>query len=444
MRTCVLDMETFYDRQFSLSKISTEEYVRSPLFEVIGLAYKFDDGPVVWVPGPDVEAWLKAQDWSNTMIVAQNTAFDGAILSWRYGVKPRAWGDTLGMSRALWPHEKQHGLKYQAERMNVGTKGTAVEDFIGYRYADFTPEQLQKYADYCCQDVFLTYQLFTMYMNMGFPLKELRLIDMTLRMFTEPALVLDKEGLESHLVRVRASKQKLLEVVRDKMLEGADPEHVQAIFSEGADGIKKMLMSNEKFADLLRTVGVTPPTKFNAKGKSTYAFAKTDEAFKALEEHPNPLVQTLVAARLGTKTTLEETRTERFIAMAARGLFPIPLRYYGAHSGRWAGCLVADTEVLVYDLSVGVVTKRIVDVLRDDLVWDGEAFVAHEGVKFSGYQEVIEWDGVTGTPDHVVFTEAGEISLSAAMQGNHRITVARSYTEDDVDRARQFVRTNKS
>ena len=81
MRVCVLDIESFYDQQYSLSKISTEQYVRSPLFEIIGLAYKFDDGPVVWVPQPEVEAWLKAQDWSDTMIVAQNCLFDSSILS---------------------------------------------------------------------------------------------------------------------------------------------------------------------------------------------------------------------------------------------------------------------------------------------------------------------------------------------------------------------------
>jgi len=57
----------------------------------------------------------------------------------------------------------------------------------------------------------------------------------------------------------------------------------------------------------------------------------------ALKEHPDLFVQALVAGRLGVKTTLEETRTERFIGMASRGAFPVPLRYYGAHSGRWSG-----------------------------------------------------------------------------------------------------------
>jgi DNA polymerase len=49
------------------------------------------------------------------------------------------------------------------------------------------------------------------------------------------------------------------------------------------------------------------------------------------------MVQTLVTTRLGVKSTLEETRTERFIDIAKRGLLPVPIRYYAAHTGRWGG-----------------------------------------------------------------------------------------------------------
>jgi DNA polymerase len=97
-------------------------------------------------------------------------------------------------------------------------------------------------------------------------------------------------------------------------------------------------MSNDKFAGLLRGLGVAPPHKISpATGKKTYAFAKTDEGFKALQGHEMYEVQALVAARLGNKSTLEETRTQRFIDIAKRGNLPIPLRYYAAHTGRWGG-----------------------------------------------------------------------------------------------------------
>jgi hypothetical protein len=198
-------------------------------------------------------------------------------------------------------------------------------------------------------------------------------------------------------------------------------------------------MSNQKFAEVLKGFGVDPPTKISATtGKPAFAFAKTDPGMKALLEHEDERVQAVAAARLGVKSTLEETRTERFIGISTRGdAFPVPLKYAYARTKRSSGCLVAGTQVLVYDPGQrGVVSKQIVDVLADDLVWDGEAFVEHEGVQFSGYREVISWDGVTGTPEHVVFTESGEISLLEAMQRQCRIKTTRNPSDDDVDSAR--------
>jgi len=106
-RLCVLDLETYYDRDYSLTHITTEAYVRDPRFETIGLSYTFGD-KTQWLPKPQVKEFLRDTDWSDTMIVAQNTAFDGSILNWHYDVQPKAWLDIMGMSRALFPHEKSH------------------------------------------------------------------------------------------------------------------------------------------------------------------------------------------------------------------------------------------------------------------------------------------------------------------------------------------------
>jgi DNA polymerase I-like protein with 3'-5' exonuclease and polymerase domains len=333
-----VDLETYYSREYSLTKFTTEEYIRSPQFEAIGAAFKLNDSPSAWVPKPRLENTIKRNDWSNKLVICQNTAFDGAILNWHYGVNPLAWIDIMGMSRALFPHERSHSLKAQAERMGVGVKGDEVLRALGKRYADFSESELAAYGSYCINDVDLTHTLFHKYMAMGFPKIELQLLDLTLRMFIDPVLVLDESMLRKHLTEVQDRKQELMESVRDMMLEKADPEYVHAIFSEGMAGIKKLLMSNEKFATLLRSFNVEPPLKVSpATGLMTYAFAKSDEAFKELAEHPDERVQTLAACRVGSKSTLEETRTQRFIGMAQRGAFPVPLRYYGAHSGRWSG-----------------------------------------------------------------------------------------------------------
>lgn len=313
-----LDFETYYDREYSLSKITTEAYIRDNQYETIGVAIKINAGETRWYPAPQVEAALAEIDWADCMVVAQNTAFDGAIMSWRYGIKPHAWIDIMGMSRALFPHEKSHSLKAQAERAGIGAKGDEVLNALGKRYRDFTPDELARYGAYCINDVELTYQLFYKYISMGFPSKEGRLIDLTLSMFIEPVLVLDRDMLKAHLTDVLEKKQTLLSSLSEETRSG--------------------LMSNPQFAVLLEERGVIPPKKISpTTGKETYAFAKTDEEFKALLEHENPDVQALVAARLGVKSTLEETRTLRFIDMSYRGAFPVPLRYYGAHSGRWSG-----------------------------------------------------------------------------------------------------------
>ena len=337
-RLVTLDLESFYSREYSLTKITTEEYIRDPRFQIIGLGIKYDDGPVEWVAGPDAVAeYVRSVDWSACIVCCQNTAFDGAILAWHLGVSPKAWVDTMGMSRALFPHEKSHSLAAQATRAGIGAKGDEVLNALGKRYEDFTPEELAKYGEYCRNDVVLTYELFMRYMAMGFPTKELKLIDLTLRMFIEPVLQLDRDLLVAHLAAVRSRKQDLLERVRDNLLASADPDTRQTVFDAGLEGIKTLLMSNPKFADALRGLGVEPPMQISpTTGKETYAFAKSDEAFKALEDHPSEDVQALVAARLGTKSTIEETRTETLIGYAYRGVFPIALRYYGAHTGRWA------------------------------------------------------------------------------------------------------------
>ena len=319
MNRVVLDFETFYDREYSLSKITTEEYVRDERFEALGVAIKIDDGPAMWYPRPAIERGLQTVDWDNSLVIGQNMMFDAAILVWRYGCVARAWGDTLGMSRALFPHEKSHSLSAQSNRHGIGVKGDEVINALGKRYADFTPAELARYGEYCINDVELTARLFDLYATgYKFPIGEMKLIDATLRMFVEPALRLDADLLREHLAEVRAR---------------------QAEFLTATNVERMTFMSNKQFADLLREHGVEPPTKISVTtGKETYAFAKTDEEFKALaEDHPDEHVRLLIAARLGVKSTLEETRAERFLQMAGRGPFPVPLRYYGAHSGRWSG-----------------------------------------------------------------------------------------------------------
>ena len=318
MNLITVDFETYYDKTFSLSKLTTEEYVRDDRFETIGIGIKENEGETKWYTGThdEIAKAIATYDWEKSFVLAHNTAFDGAILSWRFGINPKGWLDTLCMARAVHGVDAGGSLAKLSEHYKIGEKGTEVVNALGKYRKDFDEEELARYAGYCCNDVELTYKLFKI-LGAGFPRSELKVIDATLRMFISPVLVLDLPLLEQHLEDVKERKEKLL----------------AAAFADKDD-----LMSNDKFAELLKHLKVDPPTKISPRtGKEAWAFAKTDEGFKALEQHADVRVQVLVAARLGNKTTLEETRTQRFIDIAKRGSIPVPIKYYAAHTGRWGG-----------------------------------------------------------------------------------------------------------
>ena len=339
MQTVTLDFETYYDSEYSLSKLSTEAYIRDQRFEAIMCGIKIDDQETKVVVGANIWPALQAINWDDAILVCQNTRFDAAILAWRYGIHPKALADIMGMSRALFPHAAQHSLAVQAQRAGLQAKGDAVTHMMGRRLASLTVSELHSYAEYCANDVELTHQLFHKYLDAGFPKKELRLIDLTLRMFVEPTLVLDEQLLLEHLQEVQQAQAKTLESVADLLMQTGDPEVYMELLGPEGGGVRTLLMSNQRFAGLLKTFGVDPPTKISpTTGKETFAFAKSDEAFKALLEHSDVRVQALVGARLGVKSTLEETRTLRLLDIARRKQgFAVPLQYYGAHSGRWSG-----------------------------------------------------------------------------------------------------------
>ena len=334
-RLIVLDFETSWGRTSKLgfSCQTTEEYIRDPRFKAWGLSWKDLDlkNPQPWQPGQPVRSgatwvrrsgireWAEDIDWSRTAVACQNTQFDGAILSWIYGVRPAFLFDTLSMARALYGIEVGNSLKKLAERFGLPPKGEGLAS--SENIMDTLPFAVeQELAEYCKHDTWLCEQIL---LNMlpGYPASELRLIDMTLRMFTVPELVLDANMLTHALVEERNTREALL-----KRLNVTD----------------SVLASNDHFAEVLRTLGVEPPTKKKKPTKKTpnpvgvnFAFAKTDAMFQAMLNGDNEDVALLCEARLKVKSTSERTRAQRFLEIANRGALPVPLSYYGAKSGRW-------------------------------------------------------------------------------------------------------------
>jgi len=404
MDLITVDFETYYDKDYSLRKITTEAYIRDPRFEVIGVSVKVNNGSTEWASGTheELKEYLQTFDWANSILLAHNTMFDGAILNWHFDVHPRIYTDTLCIARALHGVEVGGSLHALTQRYNLGEKGTEVLDAVGKKRLDFTDEALDKYGDYCVNDVELTYKLFNR-MGKGFPKGELRLIDCTLRMFIEPVMELDLGLLEHHLEDTKQIKEDLIT----------------------ASGVtKKDLMSNPKFADILRDLGVNPPMKLSlTTGKQTYAFAKNDEGFKALADHKDVRVQALVMSRLGTKSTLEESRTERFIGIAKRGLLPVPVRYYAAHTGRWGG----DDKINIQNLpSRGVNGKKLKNSM---LAPEGYVMIDCDSSQIEA--RVLAW--LAGQEDLVSAFANGEdvyIKMAAVIYG---------IPEEQVTKAQRFV-----
>ena len=316
MKVICIDFETYYSQTFSLTKVTTEEYIRSPEFETIGVAVQVVGEEPQWCTGTKatIKKFLDSFELDKNLVVAHNAMFDMAILNWQFDIRPKAIADTLSMARAIHGTEVGGSLAKLAEHYELGVKGEEVLKMLGKRRLDISPSDMDKYGAYCVNDVVLTLELFKR-LSAYFPPTEFRLIDLTIRMFTEPTLRLDDEVLRDHLDEVKKKKQ---------------------VFLDQYD--REVLMSNDKFAQLLKVLGAEPPRKIsNTTGKETWAFAKTDEGFKALLEHESTDIQALASCRLGVKSTIEETRTQRFIEISERGLLPIPLRYYAAHTGRWGG-----------------------------------------------------------------------------------------------------------
>ena len=310
-----IDFETRWDKkEYTLSKMTTEEYIRDTRFRAFGACVHElgTTDQIVWVRGSELREYFSGIDWGRTAVLAHNAQFDVSILSWRYGARPAFIFDTLSMARALRGVEVGNSLARLAEDFGLPPKGTAVYSTDGMAELDEHVES--ELADYCKHDVYLCEQVFAR-LSQDYPKSELRLIDMTLKMYTNPTLELDKDMLIKALGEEGQQRESLLQKL----------------------GVEESaLASNPKFASLLETLGVSAPTKVSkTTGKPTLALAKNDALFQALLNGDNEEVRLLCEARLKVKSTSERTRAQRFLDIANRGKLPVPLSYYGALSGRW-------------------------------------------------------------------------------------------------------------
>ena len=317
MQKIYLDFETYYDVQLSLTKMSTVQYVNHPDFKVWGVGIKVNEGETEWYNEEETPEILSQIDWNDCSLICHNTLFDAYILTQYFGHKPAFYYDTASMSRGLYPNMSAR-LKDCATRQFPNDvsmrKGDELVNAKGVR--DLDPDLDAQIGGYCIQDVDLTYALFKAYL-VNYPESELQLIDLTVRMFVEPKLILDRGLLIAYKEDIKVKTAALI---------------------EASATTREVLASQVKFKNHLENIGIVVPTKTSpATGQKIPAFGKNDSAYVQMCQ-AYPEYNHIWQGREAVKSRVEETRAERFLeATNPDGTFSVPLRYYAAHTGRFGG-----------------------------------------------------------------------------------------------------------
>lgn len=306
MQLVYVDFETYFDKVYSLKKMTIVEYVRDARYKTLGVSVAIDDEPIRFLDADEFAAWVTTIDWGNSTLVAHNARFDGSCLWEQYGIKPAKYHCTMAMAKALLPIDSA-SLASVSRALGLGAKGNALVEG-----SDEVTDALKDYANndaHLCREIYKT-------LRPIFRESEMDLISLTTRWGVEAKLELDAPLL-------------------DQALQDAVEERSAAIAASGYT--EEQLTSNPKFAAILRSLGIDPPEKISATtGEATDAFAKGDPEFQELiADYPEH--RPLFEGRLAAKSNINIRRAEKFLAIAKTGRLPVPLQYWGAITGRWSG-----------------------------------------------------------------------------------------------------------
>jgi len=327
----VLDFETYWGKDYTLSKMSTIEYVTNPQFELTGLGYQYIGKNSIFLPPKEIEKFLEyisrdADGCSQYTIIGQNLKFDCLILARQFGIFPRYTVDTKDLDR-IWDARDSHKLAHMAKKWDSPKPKGVTKQFEGLHWADMSGEKRQQLAEYTKTDVEIEADLFQKLLPLvPNPEIELRLATQTLQMYLKPQIEIDIEmGLD----------------LKDKMrLEMLKP--LEDLREVGLDCSHEDISGNIKFVELLNqelSENEQVPMKMG-KNKMIPALAREDEGLRYLLSHDKENVRLLANARLSIKSwPLHIKRVDNLInqATCSDGLIGAPLSYYAGHLGRWGG-----------------------------------------------------------------------------------------------------------
>lgn len=538
-RLVSIDFETYFDDEYTLKKLSTSEYVRDPRFKAQMMYLQVGDKPGKVYGHKQIATALRKINWTTHALLCHHTQFDGLILSHHYNVVPSYYYDTLSMARGL--HSNEIGAGLEEVSIYYGGAGK-LKDLLDLTKGvlNWDKALFDKVTPYCVNDGVEMLRVFDC-MTPAMPVEEMDLIDLIVRMFCDPVLKLNIPRIEKELAREIKERDELLASIIDLTPYKADPAVYKKVLTKTKERelpaaehdqlmVRRIIGSNERFADILRAEGVEPPQKISPAwmkksreereteegiaAKWTYAFAKDDLDFSNLPdtteywtesydlEDPDQVklmaakskrLRELVDARIAVKSTTNITRAERFLISGKDGMcLPVYYAYSRAHTHRLGGgdkrnpqnlqrggelrqsieappgyslvvgdsgqiearvnaylwgqedllqvwrdakpddvedaytrfasaiyertitkddkmerfvgkvCVAGDTRVLT---SHGL--KSIIEVRSTDLLWDGEAWVHHDGLIDQGIRPVLRTAGFAATADHEILTVHG-------------------------------------
>ena len=444
MNVLTVDFETYYDREYSLRKMTMIEYIMDGRFQPIMMSYAINDEPIKNVIGyPKIKEVLDGIDWDNTVLNAQNTSFDATIIRARFGHTARYYTDTMAMARVTAAHVFEGASLeaiakvLQANGVPVPPKGKEVQSALGmhlYNAYQGTPylalkattdpneiqrghELLMGYVEYCNNDVHLAREAFKYFTKMITP-DEMQYGDMILKCYIEPSLYLDLPIIEEEIQRIHERDEKRARDVANKYFNGNQAE------------LRSVCRSVPKFTEFLQSLGgkleheidedtdyafIIPSKYSEKKERIEPCYSKTFPPVIEMCERMDEIGD-IFRTKLAMSSSIELSRAERFRAIAKIGCgFGMPYTVSGAHTHRLGGCFIGSSKILVKSPDHGIRTIDIQDLRNMDLVYDGESFVKHDGLVYKGERKVIYYDGLIGTKDHVVFTEdRKEIELGKA------------------------------
>lgn len=338
-----LDFETYFDPEFSLTKMTTEAYVRDVRFQTLCAGIYTPERGKGYIPQDKLMGVLQGLDWSKITLIMHHAHFDGLILKHAYGIEPRGFIDTLSMARAINPFRPLSLSKLAAE-YGLEEKSVPYDEFRGKHWSQMTEDLHRRLMEGAAQDAQLTFELATLMMQgtiptpeqkgyippvgfdpqlptangryPAFPREELPVVDMTVKMFTNPVLVGDTTALQK--------------ITMDEWTSKFDRLKALGVHED-------LLSSNDKFAELLKQEGIEVEYK-DGKNGPIPAVAATDQFMQELLSSDEDRVRELAQARVDVKSTIDATRSARLAAMSQRGALPVYLNYFGArNTGRWSG-----------------------------------------------------------------------------------------------------------